>query len=186
MNHSPRLTRRSSWCRAASTAKPDRWRRVGESTARARASSGRTYLTGWPDRDPVIPGAVPYGDVIVPYCHGGAVCAALQHRRESGPRRAHRCIHVRDLRPANARRRLAGAGFRCAEAHAEIADPRVFPPGSVCRARRGSMDRHCIAERASIGNAYRRVRESCRSVEDADRARCGHRRLGAVIRTAMP
>jgi crotonobetainyl-CoA:carnitine CoA-transferase CaiB-like acyl-CoA transferase len=42
------------------------------------ALSGRTYLTGWPDRDPVIPGAVPYGDVIVP------VCAALQYRRESG------------------------------------------------------------------------------------------------------
>jgi crotonobetainyl-CoA:carnitine CoA-transferase CaiB-like acyl-CoA transferase len=48
------------------------------------ALSGRTYLTGWPDRDPVIPGAVPYGDVIVPYCMAAAVCAALQHRRESG------------------------------------------------------------------------------------------------------
>jgi crotonobetainyl-CoA:carnitine CoA-transferase CaiB-like acyl-CoA transferase len=48
------------------------------------ALSGRTYLTGWPDRDPVIPGAVPYGDVIVPYCMAAAVCAALQYRRESG------------------------------------------------------------------------------------------------------
>jgi crotonobetainyl-CoA:carnitine CoA-transferase CaiB-like acyl-CoA transferase len=48
------------------------------------ALSGRTYLTGWPDRDPVIPGAVPYGDVIVPYCMAAAVCAALQKRRESG------------------------------------------------------------------------------------------------------
>jgi len=48
------------------------------------ALSGRTYLSGWPDRDPVIPGAVPYGDVIVPYCMAAAVCAALQHRRESG------------------------------------------------------------------------------------------------------
>jgi crotonobetainyl-CoA:carnitine CoA-transferase CaiB-like acyl-CoA transferase len=48
------------------------------------ALSGRTYLTGWPDRDPVIPGAVPYGDVIVPYVMAAAVSAALQQRRASG------------------------------------------------------------------------------------------------------
>jgi crotonobetainyl-CoA:carnitine CoA-transferase CaiB-like acyl-CoA transferase len=48
------------------------------------ALSGRTYLTGWPDRDPVIPGAVPYGDAIVPYVMAASVAAALQHRRETG------------------------------------------------------------------------------------------------------
>ncbi len=48
------------------------------------ALSGRTYLTGYPDGDPVIPGAVPYGDVIVPFVMAGHVAAALQHRRESG------------------------------------------------------------------------------------------------------
>jgi crotonobetainyl-CoA:carnitine CoA-transferase CaiB-like acyl-CoA transferase len=48
------------------------------------ALSGRTYLTGWPDRGPVIPGAVPYGDVIVPYVMAAAVAAALEHRRRSG------------------------------------------------------------------------------------------------------
>lgn len=48
------------------------------------ALSGRTYLTGYPDRDPVIPGAVPYGDVIVPFVMAGHVAAALQHRRETG------------------------------------------------------------------------------------------------------
>jgi crotonobetainyl-CoA:carnitine CoA-transferase CaiB-like acyl-CoA transferase len=48
------------------------------------ALSGRTYLTGWPDRDPVIPGAVPYGDVIVPYVMAASVAAALQHRRLTG------------------------------------------------------------------------------------------------------
>ena len=48
------------------------------------ALSGRIYLTGWPDRDPVIPAAVPYGDVIVPYVMAGAVAAALQFRRETG------------------------------------------------------------------------------------------------------
>ncbi|MCC6201869.1 MAG: CoA transferase [Gammaproteobacteria bacterium] len=48
------------------------------------ALSGRTYLTGWPDRDPVIPGAVPYGDVIVPYVMAATVAAALQYRAHSG------------------------------------------------------------------------------------------------------
>ena len=48
------------------------------------ALSGRTYLTGYSDRDPVIPGAVPYGDVIVPYVMAAHVAAALQYRRETG------------------------------------------------------------------------------------------------------
>jgi crotonobetainyl-CoA:carnitine CoA-transferase CaiB-like acyl-CoA transferase len=48
------------------------------------ALAGRTFLTGWPDRDPVIPGAVPYGDVIVPYVMAAAAAAALQRRREHG------------------------------------------------------------------------------------------------------
>ncbi|MEY2926817.1 MAG: hypothetical protein RL367_1294 [Pseudomonadota bacterium] len=48
------------------------------------ALSGRTFLTGYRDRDPVIPGAVPYGDVIVPYVMVAGVCAALAHRRDSG------------------------------------------------------------------------------------------------------
>ena len=48
------------------------------------ALSGRTLLTGWADRDPVIPGAVPYGDVIVPYVMAAGVAAALQHRRQTG------------------------------------------------------------------------------------------------------
>src|SRR6185369_14010607 len=48
------------------------------------ALSGRTYLTGWPDRGPVIPGAVPYGDVIVPYVMAAATAAALERRRRTG------------------------------------------------------------------------------------------------------
>ncbi|HET9862858.1 MAG TPA: CoA transferase [Steroidobacteraceae bacterium] len=44
------------------------------------ALSGRTYLTGWPDRDPVIPSAAPYGDVILPFAMAAAVIAALEHR----------------------------------------------------------------------------------------------------------
>jgi crotonobetainyl-CoA:carnitine CoA-transferase CaiB-like acyl-CoA transferase len=48
------------------------------------ALSGRTLLTGWPDRPPVIPSAVPYGDVIVPYVMAASVAAALSHRRTTG------------------------------------------------------------------------------------------------------
>ncbi len=48
------------------------------------ALSGRTYLTGWPDRDPVVPGAVPYGDVVVPYVIAAAVIAGLGHRLRGG------------------------------------------------------------------------------------------------------
>ena len=48
------------------------------------ALSGRTYLTGWADRGPVMPGAVPYGDVIVPYVMAASVAAALEARRRTG------------------------------------------------------------------------------------------------------
>ncbi len=48
------------------------------------ALSGRTWLTGWPDRDPVVPGAVPYGDVIVPYVMAACLIAGLAHRRQGG------------------------------------------------------------------------------------------------------
>jgi crotonobetainyl-CoA:carnitine CoA-transferase CaiB-like acyl-CoA transferase len=48
------------------------------------ALSGRTYLTGEPGRDPVIPGSVPYGDVIVPFVMAGTAAAALAKRAETG------------------------------------------------------------------------------------------------------
>jgi crotonobetainyl-CoA:carnitine CoA-transferase CaiB-like acyl-CoA transferase len=48
------------------------------------ALASRTYLTGWPDRDPVTPGAVPYGDVIVPYVMAACVLALLAQRLRSG------------------------------------------------------------------------------------------------------
>lgn len=48
------------------------------------ALSGRTLLTGWADRGPVMPGAVPYGDVIVPYVMAATVAAALESRRRTG------------------------------------------------------------------------------------------------------
>lgn len=48
------------------------------------ALSGRTFLTGWPDRDPVIPGSVPYGDVIVPFVMAAIAAAALAQRQDHG------------------------------------------------------------------------------------------------------
>jgi crotonobetainyl-CoA:carnitine CoA-transferase CaiB-like acyl-CoA transferase len=50
----------------------------------AAALSGRLQLTGWPDRAPVIPGGVPYGDVVVPQFMAAAVAAALEARRRTG------------------------------------------------------------------------------------------------------
>jgi len=48
------------------------------------ALSGRTWMTGWADRDPLVPGAVPYGDVIVPYVLAACIAAALAQRRKQG------------------------------------------------------------------------------------------------------
>jgi crotonobetainyl-CoA:carnitine CoA-transferase CaiB-like acyl-CoA transferase len=48
------------------------------------ALSGRTFMTGWPDRDPVVPGSVPYGDVIVPYVIAASIVAGLIQRRRKG------------------------------------------------------------------------------------------------------
>jgi crotonobetainyl-CoA:carnitine CoA-transferase CaiB-like acyl-CoA transferase len=50
----------------------------------AGAASGRLVMTGYADRPPVNPSAVPYGDVILPYLMAGAACAALERRRHTG------------------------------------------------------------------------------------------------------
>jgi crotonobetainyl-CoA:carnitine CoA-transferase CaiB-like acyl-CoA transferase len=47
------------------------------------ALSGRLFLTGWPDRDPVIP-SVPYGDALLPLLMANATVAALDHRSRTG------------------------------------------------------------------------------------------------------
>jgi crotonobetainyl-CoA:carnitine CoA-transferase CaiB-like acyl-CoA transferase len=56
------------------------WGVDGTSAAR----SGRTLLSGWPDRDPVLPGAVPYADAVVPQFMIATVAAALARRRHTG------------------------------------------------------------------------------------------------------
>ena len=48
------------------------------------ALSGRLALTGWADRPPVTPGAVPFGDVVMPQFMVAATAAALQDRQRTG------------------------------------------------------------------------------------------------------
>lgn len=48
------------------------------------AISGRTDLTGWPDRGPVFPSSVPYGDCVVGLVVPLAAIAALDYRRRTG------------------------------------------------------------------------------------------------------
>jgi crotonobetainyl-CoA:carnitine CoA-transferase CaiB-like acyl-CoA transferase len=48
------------------------------------ALSGRLALTGWPDRTPVPPSAVPYGDVVLPPIMAAAALAAVHDQRRTG------------------------------------------------------------------------------------------------------
>jgi crotonobetainyl-CoA:carnitine CoA-transferase CaiB-like acyl-CoA transferase len=48
------------------------------------AMSARTWLTGWGDRSPLTPGAVPYADVVVPQLMVAAIGAALARKRRTG------------------------------------------------------------------------------------------------------
>jgi crotonobetainyl-CoA:carnitine CoA-transferase CaiB-like acyl-CoA transferase len=95
------------------------------------ALSGRTFLTGWPGRDPVIPGAVPYGDVIVPVVMAAGVAAGLQHRRETG-RGCHIDasmyeICVQQMRDSLAAAKAGQRPQRSGNADARVAFQDVFP-----------------------------------------------------------
>jgi benzylsuccinate CoA-transferase BbsF subunit len=48
------------------------------------AASGRSYLTGWVDREPITPGTVPYGDYTLPLFGVLAIVAALDYKRRTG------------------------------------------------------------------------------------------------------
>lgn len=48
------------------------------------ALSGRLHLMGWPDRGPLTPSAVPYGDGVLPLFAALAVVAALDYKRRTG------------------------------------------------------------------------------------------------------
>jgi len=48
------------------------------------ALSGRAYLTGWPDRGPVVPTCIPYGDAVLPLFAALTIVAALDYKRRTG------------------------------------------------------------------------------------------------------
>lgn len=95
------------------------------------ALSGRTYLTGYEDGDPVIPGAVPYGDVIVPFVMVACAGAALQQRRETGQGchvdAAMFEICVQQMRPYLAQARAGERPQRSGNADPAVLMQDVFP-----------------------------------------------------------
>ena len=97
------------------------------------ALSGRTLLTGWPDRDPVLPGAVPYGDVIVPYVMAACIGASLVHRRRSG-RGCHIDAAMYEICVQQMRGAIDAAQRGLSPQRSGNADPR-WPEQMVCPAK---------------------------------------------------
>ena len=89
------------------------------------ALSSRTYLTGWPDRNPVIPSAAPYGDVVQPFVMAAAVIAALEHR-ELHRRGCHIDASMYEICVQQMRDALAAG---CTAKRLGNTDPRVFHQG---------------------------------------------------------
>jgi crotonobetainyl-CoA:carnitine CoA-transferase CaiB-like acyl-CoA transferase/benzoyl-CoA reductase/2-hydroxyglutaryl-CoA dehydratase subunit BcrC/BadD/HgdB len=95
------------------------------------ALSGRLFLTGWPDRDPVIP-SVPYGDALLPLLMANATVAALDHRARTGKG----ChidasmfeVQVQQLLPALVRQQVTGnTALRSGNRVHDAAPHGVFP-----------------------------------------------------------
>ena len=89
------------------------------------ALSGRTFLTGYAGGDPVIPGAVPYGDVIVPFVMAACTAAALQSRR-NGAGGCHVDASMYEICVQQMRPYLAAAKAGERPQRAGNADPSVF------------------------------------------------------------
>ena len=129
------------------------------------ALSGRTYLTGWPDRDPVIPGAVPYGDVIVPYVMAAAVCAALQHRRETG-QGAHIDASMYEICVEQMREAILQAQTGVSPQRSGNRDPKVYHQGVYAV----EGDDQWIAISLPTAEDWQRFRRFAKIVDAADPA----------------
>jgi len=57
---------------------------LGGTDGFAQAASGRTFLSGWPDRGGLTPASYPYGDGTPPIFNAMAIVAALDYRRRTG------------------------------------------------------------------------------------------------------
>ncbi len=95
------------------------------------ALSGRLFLTGWPDRPPVMPSAVPYGDVVLPPFMAAAAAAALDYRRRTGKGQHIDAsmyeICVQQMAPALVAAQLDGPPKRMGERQADVLYQGVFP-----------------------------------------------------------
>lgn len=92
------------------------------------ALAGRTYLTGWPDRAPVLPSAVPYADVVVPQFMVCAVAGALLERARSG-RGAHIDVSMFEISVQQMARALNDAQRGAPAARSGNRDARVWHQG---------------------------------------------------------
>jgi crotonobetainyl-CoA:carnitine CoA-transferase CaiB-like acyl-CoA transferase len=92
------------------------------------ALSGRLAMTGWPDRAPVTPGAVPYADVVVPQFMVAAILAALSARRRTGEGR-YLEVSMYEIAVQQMRRALNAAQRGTPLSRAGNRDPRVLLQG---------------------------------------------------------
>ncbi|MEO6341129.1 MAG: CoA transferase [Caulobacteraceae bacterium] len=95
------------------------------------ALSSRLFLTGWPDRAPVTPSVVPYGDVILPPFMAAAAAAALDYRRRTGKGQHIDAsmyeMCVQQMAPALAAAQLDGRPQRMGERATDVLYQGVFP-----------------------------------------------------------
>ena len=100
------------------------WGVDGTSAAR----SGRTLLSGWPDRDPVLPGAVPYADAVVPQFMVAALGGALTRRRRTG-QGAYFDISMYEISAHQMTRALIASQLGAAVGRTGNRDPEVWHQG---------------------------------------------------------
>lgn len=95
------------------------------------ALSSRIFMTGWPDREPVLP-SVPYGDALLPLLMASACVAALDHRSRTGEG-AHIDasmfeVQVQQMLPALVEQQLTQQPPKRAGNRSDVAAPHgVFP-----------------------------------------------------------
>lgn len=100
------------------------WGVDGTSAAR----SARTWLSGWPDREPVLPGAVPYADAVVPQFMVAALGAALTRRRRTG-QGAYFDVSMYEISAHQMARALTSWQLGAAEARSGNRDAEVWHQG---------------------------------------------------------
>lgn len=95
------------------------------------ALSGRLALTGWADRSPISPSAVPYGDVVLPPLMAAAAIAAVHARRATGLGRHIDAsmyeVCARQMAPALIATQLGAAPVRNGNRDGDVLHQGVYP-----------------------------------------------------------